>query len=874
MSTPSRQTGWGAEENLLSFIIKQLDYLTKVAYNSGGVGPDPNLDLRITNLENNELKVTYFEIISGTSGSITIPTSTTINEEEFGLSGNAVLSKIDIANKPIFQSPLTATGTIVTASLDPITGDWVATGEYTDTNVALIYSLKLKTLNYSNLDYDFIIDETSNNITRTSELINDGDDGVSHFISLNDLPSNIVLYPTTATSSISGYYKLVSSITDPSYNTTAVDVTTGAITTTSQLISSLVTSPNLLVGNPGVFNITTIGNIRRTSGSGEARFYFEIYKRTSGGTETLIATSDSTIPVIDGGTYNEFSATALWNDGIFSPTDMVVMKFYGSRISGGSSPTYQFQFGGTKPVRTLVPIPLNVIPSDIYLDDIVDVLISTPLNDQVLAYETASSLWKNKTISQGVSLSREEFTFTGSQDFTLASTPSSIYAVFVNGQELNSSQYSNATTTLTILNTLEIIEGVPDKVNILYTPTTAGILEYYTKAQIDAFNYEEKHANFVEVNDVTDLPDAVSGVITLLDGNTYLFLKHIDLAGGRLVCGTDTVIVGWSSENCSISSTGLSSGTALITSTNSLPIRNISFTHALVFDLQGDGVTTALDWFGVNLLNCASGGTIKNYTNFVAGDSALLNSGGFIFDGTLGTSAFSNCLFDTAPGTTAITILPTCTISRRLRIIYSSFVILSGETGVNCSTSATIGDEKYILDTVNFSGGGTYTSGFDATSNKSLFANCVGITNTSTRGFIHMLDNTTATAISSTTGYFKAAGTTTAMATNSKFTTPASNRLTYTGAFSQSFFVTLNCNVRTSVSTQNVNIVIAKNGTIISESEMTILCAAGSTPSFGGTQVVVELTTNDYIELFVRNTSSVNNVTVVDLNMNIVKIPV
>jgi len=262
----------------------------------------------------------------------------------------------------------------------------------------------------------------------------------------------------------------------------------------------------------------------------------------------------------------------------------------------------------------------------------------------------------------GSPLTREEFSYTSSQDFTISNTPSAIYAVFVNGQELNSTQYSFVTTTLTIVDTLE--SG--DKVNILYTPTTAGVLEYYTKAEIDAFDYESNHAEFIEVNELSDLPSAVSGVITLTGGYTYLFLKHIDLLGSRLVCGQDTVIVGWSSENCSISSTGLSSATALVTSVYSLPIRNISFTHALVFDLQGDGTTTALDWFGVNLLNCASGGTIKNYTNFVAGDSALLNSGGFIFDGTIGTIAFSNCLFDTANTKKAITVLLNCIVCRRL----------------------------------------------------------------------------------------------------------------------------------------------------------------------------------------------------------------
>lgn len=198
--------------------------------------------------------------------------------------------------------------------------------------------------------------------TKTSDLTNDGDNGVSHFISLEDLPSNIILYATTAASDIGGYSKLVTSINDPSYNTGATDVSTGSITTTAQLISSLATSSNILVGNPGVFNITTIGNIRKTAGSGDATFYFEAYKRTSGGTETLVATSDNTLPVSNG-TYAEFSASGLWNDGNFVTSDRIVLKFYANRIAGGSNPTYDFQFGGSTPIRTTVPVPLNVIPA-------------------------------------------------------------------------------------------------------------------------------------------------------------------------------------------------------------------------------------------------------------------------------------------------------------------------------------------------------------------------------------------------------------------------------------------------------------------------------------------------------------------------------
>ena len=198
--------------------------------------------------------------------------------------------------------------------------------------------------------------------TKTSDLFNDGDDGISNFISLEDLPSSLVLYATSSASDIGGYSKIVTTISDPSYDSVAVDINTGSITTTNQLIASLATSDNIIVGNPGILNVTTIGNIRRTSGTGTAEFYFEVYKRTSGGTETLITTSSYTIP-IESPIYSQLNTTALWNDGVFLDTDRIVLKFYGTRIGGGSDPTYDFQFGGSNPVRTTVPIPLNVVPS-------------------------------------------------------------------------------------------------------------------------------------------------------------------------------------------------------------------------------------------------------------------------------------------------------------------------------------------------------------------------------------------------------------------------------------------------------------------------------------------------------------------------------
>ena len=199
--------------------------------------------------------------------------------------------------------------------------------------------------------------------TNTSDLVNDGENGTSPYVTADQLPSNLNLFATNVSSDIATYFKLVTSIDDPDYNDTAVDIPTGAITTTGQFIAALATTANVLVGNPGIINLLTIGNVRRTSGTGTAEFYYEVYHRDSTGTETLIATSNNTPPV-SAAIYTEFLAAALLNNGVFLATDRIVVKYYADRIAGGSNPEYEFQFGGTSPVRTTFPVPASNIPLD------------------------------------------------------------------------------------------------------------------------------------------------------------------------------------------------------------------------------------------------------------------------------------------------------------------------------------------------------------------------------------------------------------------------------------------------------------------------------------------------------------------------------
>jgi hypothetical protein len=185
---------------------------------------------------------------------------------------------------------------------------------------------------------------------------------------VNALASSLVIYPTSVESNISGYYRMVESIDDTDYDDTAVDISTGNLNGTglNHLISSLVSDAGLFVGTPGSINITTIGNIRKTSGNANAysEFFFRVYKRTSGGTETLLGTSSATGAVNPTtlNNYEQFSASGNFLLSNFTATDRLVIKYYSNVLDDGTQ-SYQFQFGGQQPVRTLVPVPISVTPA-------------------------------------------------------------------------------------------------------------------------------------------------------------------------------------------------------------------------------------------------------------------------------------------------------------------------------------------------------------------------------------------------------------------------------------------------------------------------------------------------------------------------------
>jgi hypothetical protein len=138
MATPNRQIGWGAEENLLAFISKQIEYLTGVAYAAGGSGGSGILSLNTLNAANQTLIVgvtgTDFSIVSsGTTHEFNLPTASATNR---GLLSSADWAIFNGKQASLGYTPVNKAGDSMSGALilnaDPSTALGAATKQYVD----------------------------------------------------------------------------------------------------------------------------------------------------------------------------------------------------------------------------------------------------------------------------------------------------------------------------------------------------------------------------------------------------------------------------------------------------------------------------------------------------------------------------------------------------------------------------------------------------------------------------------------------------------------------------------------------------------------------------------------------------------------------
>lgn len=135
-------------------------------------------------------------------------------------------------------------------------------------------------------------------------------------------------------------------------------------------------------------------------------------------------------------------------------------------------------------------------------------------------------------------------------------------------------------------------------------------------------------------------------------------------------------------------------------------------------------------------------------------------------------------------------------------------------------------------------------------------------------GEVSMTSNATATTITTQNTYTKVAGTTTFPADNYQFSDGGtSNRLTYTGPNMKMFHIAATLSFSASTTNSIVKAVIFKNNTPLSNGTVTLKLGNSGDIVSTAIHVAITLSTNDYLELRIMNTSGTGTITVVDMNM-------
>lgn len=165
-----------------------------------------------------------------------------------------------------------------------------------------------------------------------------------------------------AASDISGYKQAVS---QAQYVSAAEGSVSASVTTTATLLGSFAT-------NSGYPNVTTIPagvvalhwDTAKGAGSNNYYTYAEIYKRTTAGTETLLATSENSSQYSDN-TRKQIRVTALINSAIsLNLTDRIIVKIYAIMVSSTATITVYFDGNTNSGVDTPSPVvdATNFIP--------------------------------------------------------------------------------------------------------------------------------------------------------------------------------------------------------------------------------------------------------------------------------------------------------------------------------------------------------------------------------------------------------------------------------------------------------------------------------------------------------------------------------
>lgn len=378
----------------------------------------------------------------------------------------------------------------------------------------------------------------------------------------------------------------------------------------------------------------------------------------------------------------------------------------------------------------------------------------------------------------------------------------------------------------------------------------------------------------VIVSDASDFPTPVSDVITLSANTIYLLDGDIDIGNDRFVLSANTVIRGLGSTLSTITSTTTGN---LFTASNNFTLEGfaVNCSGATVFACTGGSTESAyLKEFTINTASAV--GTFSAWYSLfwdkgamVSASTGLVMSGacailildlvefitGYTTGVDLGTATFNTCSFFRCGFAYA-------SATAHIDIAASSANINAGKIGriQHCTfnTSATNVVLNYNQSDLQWnveSNAGLVDSTKDA------------------QGYMQTTTTTTIGAGDGDSGNPKLVNGATNWvdAVSDQFTITTGGRFTYTGLVDTVFLITCTISGTTASGTQTVNHYIAKNGTTITASKTQREYTSTAVGSPAPCNAIVSMSTNDYVELYIENTTGTNNFDHYILNMTIIE---
>ena len=130
----------------------------------------------------------------------------------------------------------------------------------------------------------------------------------------------------------------------------------------------------------------------------------------------------------------------------------------------------------------------------------------------------------------------------------------------------------------------------------------------------------------------------------------------------------------------------------------------------------------------------------------------------------------------------------------------------------------------------------------------------------------------TATTVIAVAGtYVKMAGTTT-LDSALNFSASGNNRLVCNSLVTSNYFLSLSVSMQTTSSNQTLAMRIYKNGVAETSSTMTTRAETANTPCLLSLNQIINLATNDYIEIWVTNITASNNITAINATLTLLEI--